>query len=87
MEKVKPTDIPLLALSGSVKVVGEASKVSVCICYLSRDATKVCLRFIYSSLVLLTISFRFCLLDKTPIQSKMKQDFSGVHRGVRLVCG
>lgn len=31
MEKVKPTDIPLLALSGSVKVVGEASKVSVCI--------------------------------------------------------
>lgn len=82
MEKVKPTDIPLLALSGSVKVVGEASKVSVCICYLSRDATTVCIRFIYSSLVLLTISFRFCLLDKTP-----KQDFSGVHRGVRLVCG
>ena len=27
-EKVKPTDVPLLALSGGVKVVGEASKVS-----------------------------------------------------------
>jgi hypothetical protein len=29
LEKVKPTDVPLLALSGSVKVVGEVSKVSV----------------------------------------------------------
>ena len=28
LEKVKPMDVPLLALSGSVKVVGEASKVS-----------------------------------------------------------
>ena len=34
-DKVKPTDIPLLALSGGVKVVGEASKVSTFIIYQS----------------------------------------------------
>ena len=76
-DKVKLAEVPLLALSGGVKVVGEASKVSF----------GSSLHLFLCSGMLEVCSTQYCDILGAQLFFLHNEDLSGIHRGAGLICG